>query len=45
VMQKHIKRREGIVVQFDGYLERFRVLKAEQKARRERIARERVTQY
>ena len=41
VMENHKIRREEISVQFNGYIERFRVLKAEQKARRERIARER----
>jgi len=42
VMQNHIKRRDEITTQFDGYIERFRVLKAEQKAKRERIAKERA---
>jgi len=41
VMQAHILRRDDITEQFDDYINRFRVLKAEQKAIRERIARER----
>lgn len=41
VMNNHIKRRDKISVQFDDYIERFKVLKAEQKARRERMAKER----
>ncbi len=40
VMQKHIKRRDEIKTQFDEYIVRFRVLKAEQKAKRERYAKE-----
>jgi len=35
------KRRDDIAKQFNGYIERFKVLKAEQKAKRERLARER----
>lgn len=41
VMAQHKKRRAGIAAQFKDYIERFRVLKAEQKAKRERIAKER----
>jgi hypothetical protein len=45
VMQNHIKRRDEIAVQFDGYIERFKVLKAEQKAKRERMEKERSSRY
>jgi len=38
---KHSKRRDEIATQFNGYIKRFRVLKAEQKARREKILKER----
>ncbi len=41
VMNNHIKRRDKISVQFGDYIERFKVLKIEQKARRERLAKER----
>jgi hypothetical protein len=41
VMENHIKRSEEISEQFNGYIERFKVLKAEQKAKRERLAKER----
>lgn len=41
VMENHKERRDEIAVQFNGYIERFKVLKAEQKAKRERLARER----
>jgi len=41
VMQNHVKRRDEIATQFDGYIERFRVLKAEQKAKREKLAKQR----
>ena len=41
VVAKQRKRREEIAKQFNGYIERFRVLKAEQKARREKLMRER----
>ena len=41
VMKNHKKRRDEISEQFDDYIERFKVLKAEQKAKRERLARER----
>jgi hypothetical protein len=40
-MQNHIKRREDISAQFTDYITRFKELKAEQKARREELARER----
>ena len=45
VMEKHIERRDEIIEQFDGYIARFKVLKAEQKAQKERIARKRAEQY
>ena len=41
VMDSHIKRQEAISTQFNGYIERFKVLKTEQKARRDRLKRER----
>jgi hypothetical protein len=41
VMQNHKKRSVEISEQFNGYIERFKVLKAEQKAKRERLAKER----
>ena len=41
VKKKHEVRRDEISVQFTDYIERFKVLKAEQKAKRERFARER----
>lgn len=41
VMSDYKKRRDKISAQFDGYIERFKVLKAEQKAKRERLAKER----
>ena len=37
VMGKHKERRDIIATQFNGYIERFNTLKAEQKAKRERI--------
>ena len=40
-MKNHIKRREDISVQFNDYITRFKELKAEQKARRDELARER----
>ncbi|NOQ69504.1 MAG: DUF4124 domain-containing protein [Gammaproteobacteria bacterium] len=40
VMESHKKRRDEISIQFNDYIERFKVLKAEQKARREKLARE-----
>ncbi len=41
VMEDHKKRRDEITMQFNDYVERFKVLKAEQKSRREKLARER----
>ncbi len=41
VMETHKKRRDEISVQFNDYIERFKILKAEQKAKRDRIAKER----
>jgi len=41
VMESHKKRSVDIAEQFNGYIERFKVLKAEQKAKRERLAKER----
>jgi hypothetical protein len=41
VMENHIKRRDEIAAQFNGYIERFNVLKAEQKAKREQLIKER----
>jgi len=41
VMENHKKRSIEISEQFNGYIERFKVLKAEQKAKRERLAKER----
>jgi len=41
VMEKNIVRRDEIAAQFNGYIARFKELKAEQKAKRERLARER----
>lgn len=41
VRKKYEKRRENIAAQFDDYIKRFKVLKTEQKAKRERLARER----
>ncbi len=38
---KHEKRRDEIATQFNDYIQRFKVLKAEQKAKKERLARER----
>lgn len=40
VMENHIKRREEISAQFNDYIERFNVLKAEEKARREKFAKD-----
>jgi hypothetical protein len=42
VMESHKNRRDEITVQFNGYIERFKDLKAEQQARRERLERERI---
>ncbi len=41
VMDNHKKRRDEIAIQFNDYIERFKVLKAEQKTKREELARER----
>ncbi len=41
VRKNHEKRRDEIAAQFNDYINRFKVLKAEQKAKRERIAKER----
>ena len=41
VMKNHKKRLDQIAVQFNGYIERFKVLKTEQKLKREQIARKR----
>ena len=41
VMAEHKKRRDEIAEQFNGYIERFTVLKAEQKAKRDRMLKER----
>ena len=40
-MENHLKRRKEISEQFNDYIERFKELKAEQKAKRERLAKER----
>lgn len=45
VMEGHKKRRDEIAVQFNDYIERFRDLKAEQQAKRERLMRERSLEY
>lgn len=42
VMSNHKKHRDEIAEQFSGYIERFNVLKAEQKAKRDRLAKERA---
>jgi hypothetical protein len=41
VMENHKKRSNEIAEQFNGYIERFKVLKVEQKAKRERLEKER----
>lgn len=41
VLEQHKQRHDDIAEQFNGYIERFKVLKAEQRARREQLARER----
>ena len=41
VKENHEKRRDEIAIQFNGYIKRFAILKAEKKAKQERIARER----
>ncbi len=45
VKQGHIKRRDEITAQFSGYVERFKVLKAEQEARRQQLLKEREDSY
>ena len=40
VMENHIKRREEISAQFNDYIERFNALKAEEKARLEKFAKD-----
>ena len=40
VRESHEKRRDEVAVQFNDYIERFKVLKAKQKAKREMLARE-----
>jgi len=42
VMKEHQKRRDEIAVQFNDYIERFNVLKAEQKAKHEKLMKERA---
>ena len=42
VMESHKKRHEDIATQFNDYIERFKVLKAEQKARRDKLMKERA---
>lgn len=41
VKAEHEKRRDEIAQQFNGYIERFNVLKAEQKAKRDKLLQER----
>lgn len=41
----HVKRRDLVAKQFNGYVERFKILKVEQKMQRERLAAERITNY
>jgi len=41
VMENHKKHRDEIATQFNGYIERFKALKAEQKARRQKLAKKR----
>ena len=42
VMASHKKRHEDIATQFNDYIERFKVLKAEQQARRDKMKKERA---
>lgn len=42
VMASHKKRHEDITTQFNDYIERFKVLKAEQQARRDKLMKERA---
>jgi hypothetical protein len=41
LMESHKKRRDEIARQFNDYIERFNALKAEQKAKREALAKKR----
>ena len=41
----HVKRRDLVAKQFNGYVERFKVLKARQKMQRERLTADRTTVY
>ena len=45
VMESHKKRQQDIATQFNGYIERFKVLKADQKARRDKIMKERAGEF
>jgi len=45
VMANHKKRRDDIATQFNDYIERFKVLKAEQKAKRDKLMKDRAGQY
>jgi len=45
VMENHKKRRDEISAQFNDYIERFKILKAEQKLRREKLATKRTEAY
>lgn len=45
VKQGHIKRRDDITAQFNDYVERFKVLKAEQEVRRNGFLKEREENY
>ena len=45
VKQGHIKRRNEITIQFNGYVKRFKVLKAEQEARRTKLLKEHEESY
>ena len=41
----HVKRRDLVAKQFNGFIARFKILKAEQKRRREKLAAERMDDY
>ena len=41
----HVKRRDLVAKQFNGYVERFKILKIEQKRQRERLTAERLADY
>jgi len=45
VMETHKKRQQDIATQFNDYIERFKVLKAEQKAKRDKIMKERAGEF